>query len=149
MQMRMVAALCSWSSSCPERQHRKHDQLPLTVEDSTRLSLSLSYMQHEREEHRRPRENSNYLPMRISPSGVGGLLISTLYINLAAQLVGFLHQGLGNQLMRTLYRPTVLPLAVAVVSFLNVAVDWSAGRTVKDLGSWMQKARRQPLQSSY
>ena len=87
--------------------------------------------------------------MRISPSGVGSLLMSTLYINLATQLVSFLHRGLGNQLMRILYRPTALPLAVAVVSFLNVAVDWSGGRTVKDVSLWMQKVRRQPVQSSY
>lgn len=83
--------------------------------------------------------------MRVSPSGVSVLLTVSLYLSFLPTLLGFWNQNFRLRLSAWLMSSKVMPLAVSVFSFILVTVDFTFGRLLGDLTSWMQRVR--PSQS--
>ena len=84
-------------------------------------------------------DRSSSLPIRVSPSGVSVLLTVSLYLSYTPILLGFWSRDVRMRLSAWLMSSRVLPFAVSIFSFLLVTVDFTFGRLLGDLTSWMQR----------
>ena len=81
----------------------------------------------------------NYLPMRLTPSGMSPLLTASFMLQLTrVGLFNFI-PGLGKPLAAAIADVRVYPLLLGALAFSSVVFDLTGGRMARDVGLWMSK----------
>ncbi|CAL8463377.1 g2911 [Coccomyxa elongata] len=85
----------------------------------------------------KPPRTSDYLPLRITPSGMGPLLMASFVFYMLPQVVAFVHPPTALAMASFLFNPNVLPWSFGLFVFLTMLLDFGSGNAAREMAEWM------------
>ncbi|CAK0739959.1 hypothetical protein CVIRNUC_001213 [Coccomyxa viridis] len=84
-----------------------------------------------------PQRAPDYIPLRLTPSGTGSLLMASFVFSLLPACMGWLSPAAASALAALMFSPAVKPWAFGVVVMLTCYLDFSGGSAAHDFSEWL------------
>ncbi|CAL5223721.1 g6276 [Coccomyxa viridis] len=84
-----------------------------------------------------PQRAPDYLPMRITPSGTGSLLMASFVFHMIPAALGWLSPALAFAFTKYMFAPAALPWSFGAFVFLMSLLDLSGGSNAQEFADWL------------